>query len=75
MSIKSAAEAINLVGKRVIPVDGSERHAKAHGRPQAGIVIDIYMPDINHPYVVVQFTNTIDHMYPFELEVLGSAAA
>jgi hypothetical protein len=74
MSIKSARAALNLVGKKVCPAPGSEWDAFSCGKPQAARVIDVYMPDISHPYVVVKFQNgRTDHMYPFELIVVPDA--
>lgn len=69
MSIESALAAINLVGKTVRPAHGTPRWTFANGKPRSGTVIDIHMPDLQHPCVVVRYGSNIDYSYPFELEV------
>lgn len=72
MSIQSALDAIALVGKTVRPVKGSVRWTNAHGKPRSGVVINVRIIDLDHPYVVVKYgSGDIDHPYPFELEVVA----
>ncbi|MDR2187012.1 MAG: hypothetical protein LBE62_03045 [Azonexus sp.] len=75
MSIESARAALNLVGKTVRPTPGSERAAFANGKPRCGKVVDIYFPDLNHPYLNVDFGTFRECMYAFELDVVEEAAA
>jgi hypothetical protein len=70
MFIQSARAALDLVGKTVRPAHGTERWSFANGQPDVGKVVDIYMPDLRHPYVVVEFKTEVEYMYPFELDVL-----
>jgi len=70
MSIISALAAINLVGKTVRPAHGTERRARASGRPRTGIVTDVHIRDLAHPYVIVQYGHDIDCVFPFELDVV-----
>lgn len=70
MTTQSASAAIALVGKTVRPAHGTERWAMASGKPMSGTVIDIYIPDITRPYVIVQYGKDRVFQYPFELDVI-----
>ena len=70
MSIQSCLDAINLVGKTVKPAHGTERWARANGKPRIGKVINFHIPDVDHPYVVVEYGTDVDFPYPFELDVI-----
>lgn len=70
MSIKSAMDCLNLVGKTVRPAYGTERWAFANGKPSAGKVIDVHIPDLDHTHAVVKFGSDIAYLCPFELDVL-----
>ena len=72
MSIQSALEAIALVGKTVRPVKSTERWTNAHGKPRKGVVINVRIIDLDHPYIVVKYgSGDIDYPYPFEVEVVA----
>ncbi len=70
MSVESARAAIDLVGKTVRPAHGTERWARANGKPRHGVVIDIQIPDLEHTYVLCDFGTDAEYLFPFELEVL-----
>jgi hypothetical protein len=70
MSIESAIACINLVGKTVRPAHGTERWAFANGKPEIGHVIDVHIPDLDHPFAVVEFESETAYLAAFELDVV-----
>lgn len=70
MSVESARAALDLVGKTVRPAHGTERWARANGKPCHGVVIDIHIPDLEHTFVLCDFGADAEYLSPFELETL-----
>lgn len=70
MSIESAMACLNLVGKTVRPAYGTERWAFANGKPRLGKVTNVHIPDLDHPFAVVQFGAETAYMSAFELDIV-----
>lgn len=70
MSIESAIACVNLVGRTVRPAHGTERWAFANENPRCGQVIDVYIPALDNPFVVVQYGNETAFHSAFELDVI-----
>ncbi len=68
MSIESARAALDLLGKIVFPAEGTEYQA-FHGS-YSGKVTNLYIPDLDHVFVLVDFGNDQAYLSPFELIVL-----
>lgn len=66
----SARAALDLVGKTVRPRPGTERYAFANGHPRTGLVVDVDIYDLDHPYAKVLFGTETDLIFPFELDVV-----
>ena len=69
MSIDSARAAIELLGKTVVAAKGTERQA-LHGG-YSGQVTNLYIPDLDHVFVLVDFGHDQAYLCPFELVVLS----
>lgn len=70
MSIESAMACLNLVGKTVRPAYGTEHWAFANGKPRLGKVTNVHIPDLDHPFAVVQFGAETAYLSAFELDVV-----
>ena len=68
MSIESARAALELLGKTVVPAEGTEWQA-LHGS-YCGQVTNLYIPDLEHVFVLVDFGSDATYLSPFELVVL-----
>jgi len=72
MSIESARQALDLVGRTVRPLPGAHCSGFAQNRPVDARVVDVCMPDLAHPYIVCQFAGSdeVTYLYPFEVEAI-----
>lgn len=70
MSIESAKACLDLFGKTIRPAQGSERWAFSNGKPRFGVVTDVYIPDLSHPYIVCDFAGETTYLHAFEVEVV-----
>jgi hypothetical protein len=70
MSLQSAQDALNLVGKTIRPAHGTERWAFANGKPRAGKVVDVRILDLNHTNVLIDFGYEHAYLSPFECEIV-----
>lgn len=70
MSIESAKTCIELVGKTIRPAIGTERWARANGKPHCGVVTDVHIPSITHPYIVCDFGGETTYLFAFEVDVI-----
>ena len=70
MSIESAKACLDLVGKTIRPAQGSERWAFSNGKPRCGVVTDVHIPALSHPYIVCDFAGETAYLCAFEVEVI-----
>lgn len=72
MSIESARQALDLVGRTVRLLPDAARWAFPDGNPVNVWVHDVCMPDLAHPYIVCRFpgSDNVIYLYPFEVEAI-----
>jgi len=72
---QQAHVAIDLIGKTVRPAEGNNEWDFDSENLTSGIVVDVWIPDVNHAQVVVTFTDHQRLFFPGELEVFDEQVA